>query len=442
MNALDLYSKYKLWRFNGSSRLECSVNIIALALLWAFLPLENQLFEKVRNNFYYYYPQIKPNRPRLFDPVRFIIQTLFLMIVRQSNSTKKEYVSFFSELMQFLHKNVFIRVVAFVSKLTNKIKGDSSEKHELILSSKHHNLLKFLLILSFFAAVIAVTQPFDVTYQFVFVGLMWCLAILLRSAQNRVSLMLMIFISIIISTRYIYWRITKTVILVDFVTASCAILLLLAELYAYIVLLLSYFQVSWVLNRKPYPLPEDQSLWPSVDVFIPSYNEPLEVVKPTLLAALDIDWPEDKLNVYMLDDGSRPEFERYCREIGIGYITRTEHNHAKAGNINHALTKTSGDLVAIFDCDHIPVRAFLQMTVGWMVHDENIALVQTPHHFYSDDPFEKNLSLKGNVPAENSLFHDFIQKGNDTWNATMFCGSCAVIRRKPLEEIGGIAVRR
>ncbi|MGN0902482.1 MAG: UDP-forming cellulose synthase catalytic subunit, partial [Succinivibrio sp.] len=319
-------------------------------------------------------------------------------------------------------------------------KGDSSEKHKIVLSSRRHNLLKFLLILSFFAAVIAVTQPFDVTYQFVFVGLMWCLAILLRSAQNRVSLMLMIFISIIISTRYIYWRITKTVILVDFVTATCAILLLLAELYAYIVLLLSYFQVSWVLNRKPYPLPEDQSLWPSVDVFIPSYNEPLEVVKPTLLAALDIDWPEDKLNVYMLDDGSRPEFERYCRENGIGYITRKEHNHAKAGNINHALTKTSGDLVAIFDCDHIPVRAFLQMTVGWMVHDENIALVQTPHHFYSDDPFEKNLSLKGNVPAENSLFHDFIQKGNDTWNATMFCGSCAVIRRKPLEEIGGIAV--
>ncbi|MGN0903017.1 MAG: hypothetical protein ACI4M9_07015, partial [Succinivibrio sp.] len=139
MNVLGLYSKYKLWRFNGSSRLDCTVNIIALALLWAVLPLENKLFEKVRNNFYYYYPQIKPNRPRFFDPVRFIIQTIFLMIVRQSNSSKREYVSFFSELMQFLYKNVFIRVVNFVSTLTNKIKGDSSEKHKIVLSSRRHN---------------------------------------------------------------------------------------------------------------------------------------------------------------------------------------------------------------------------------------------------------------------------------------------------------------
>lgn len=147
-----------------------------------------------------------------------------------------------------------------------------------------------------------------------------------------------------------------------------------------------------------------------MDIFIPSYNEPLEVVKPCLLAALDLDWPQDKLKVHMLDDGTRKDFENYCKEIGVNYIIRKEHNHAKAGNINHALTVTNGEIIAIFDCDHVPTRAFLQMTVGWMVHDQKIALVQTPHHFYSDDPFEKNLSIKGDVPAENSLFHDFIQK--------------------------------
>ena len=69
-------------------------------------------------------------------------------------------------------------------------------------------------------------------------------------------------------------------------------------------MVLSYFQVSWVLDRKPYPLPKDTSLWPSVDIFIPSYNEPLEVVKPCLLAALDLDWPKDKLKVHMLADGT------------------------------------------------------------------------------------------------------------------------------------------
>ena len=42
------------------------------------------------------------------------------------------------------------------------------------------------------------------------------------------------------------------------------------------------------------------------------------------------------------------------------------------------------------------------------------------------------MHLERAMPIENSLFHDFIQKGNDTWNATMFCGASAVMRRKAL----------
>jgi cellulose synthase (UDP-forming) len=44
------------------------------------------------------------------------------------------------------------------------------------------------------------------------------------------------------------------------------------------------------------------------------------------------------------------------------------------------------------------------------------------------------------VPNEGNLFYGLIQDGNDLWNATFFCGSCAVLRRIPLEEVGGIAV--
>ena len=104
------------------------------------------------------------------------------------------------------------------------------------------------------------------------------------------------------------------------------------------------------------------------------------------------------------------------------------------------MTVTSGEFVTIFDCDHVPSSDFLVKTMGWLIKDPKIALIQTPHHFYSPDPFEKNLHLDRTIPIENSLFHDFIQKGNDTWNATMFCGSSAVMRRKALEEVGGIAV--
>ncbi len=78
------------------------------------------------------------------------------------------------------------------------------------------------------------------------------------------------------------------------------------------------------------------------------------------------------------------------------------------------------------------------MTVGWLLRDARIALVQTPHHFYSADPFERNLARKVPVPNEGLLFYGVIQPGNDLWNATFFCGSCAVMRRTALEEIDGV----
>jgi cellulose synthase (UDP-forming) len=80
------------------------------------------------------------------------------------------------------------------------------------------------------------------------------------------------------------------------------------------------------------------------------------------------------------------------------------------------------------------------MTVGWFLKDSRLGLLQTPHHFYSPDPFERNLDQFRQIPNEGELFYGLVQDGNDFWNATFFCGSCAVIRRPALEEIGGVAV--
>jgi len=126
--------------------------------------------------------------------------------------------------------------------------------------------------------------------------------------------------------------------------------------------------------------------------------------------------------------------------VGVHYITRPDNRHAKAGNLNHALQQTDGELVAIFDCDHVPTRAFLKTSVGWFQRDPRCAMLQTPHHFFSPDPFERNLGTLRRIPNEGALFYGLVQDGNDFWNATFFCGSCAIIRRAPLMEIGGIAV--
>src|SRR3546814_18978824 len=82
------------------------------------------------------------------------------------------------------------------------------------------------------------------------------------------------------------------------------------------------------------------------------------------------------------------------RQAGCGYLTRADNLHATAGNLNAAMKKTDGELIAIFDCDHVPTRAFLQMTVGWFQKDAWLALMQPPHHFYSPDPVQSNLGTE------------------------------------------------
>lgn len=283
-----------------------------------------------------------------------------------------------------------------------------------------------------------VTIPSSGEDQLIIAVCGFVLLLILNRRGGRLTTIFLMIISALVSLRYIYWRYTETFVPEDVIQGFFMLGLLLAETYAVAVLVISYFQTMWPLNRKPVPLPADTRLWPTVDVFIPTYNESLDVVKSTVMAALAMDWPEDKLNVYILDDGRRPEFRKFAEDIGCGYITRPDNKGAKAGNINHALKLTDGEFVAIFDSDHVPTRAFLQLTMGWMFRDPKLGLIQLPHHFYSPDPFQRNLTRGQDVPPEGLIFYGLVQPGNDLWNAAFFCGSCAVLRRKALDDIGGV----
>ena len=264
-----------------------------------------------------------------------------------------------------------------------------------------------------------------------------------RSQSATFAIMI---VSMLATGRYAYWRVSMVVEAFRVHDRSThwdniifVLLLLSAEAYAFMALFLGYFQTIRPLRRQPLPMPQNIDTWPHVDVMIPTYNEDLSVVRTTVFACLNIDYPFEKLHVYVLDDGSRPEFKEFCASAGAGYITREEHSHAKAGNLNHALIETSSPFIAIFDADHIPTRSFLQVTLGWFLHDPKLGELQTPHYFYSPDPFDRNLGQFQRVPNEGALFYDYVQDGNDFWNATFFCGSCAVLRRTALEEIGGVA---
>lgn len=296
------------------------------------------------------------------------------------------------------------------------------------------------LVLAGVLSVLAVAVEMGLPQQMMFAAFCVIVALLLHRVGGRLATLTLVMLSVITSLRYMYWRITDTIGFHNVVDAFFGYGLLLAEIYALTVMLLSYFQTAWPLRRKPTPLPVDRSAWPTVDVYIPTYNEPLDVVRQSVLAAQSLDWPADKLRVYVLDDGRRQEFREFSEQAGVGYLTRPDNKHAKAGNINAALAKTDGEFIAVFDCDHVTVRSFLQICMGWFLKDKQLALLQTPHVFFSPDPFERNLGTFRNVPNEGELFYGVIQDGNDLWNATFFCGSCAVMRRSALDAVGGVAV--
>ena len=283
--------------------------------------------------------------------------------------------------------------------------------------------------------------------QAIFGAAVVALAVVLNRIRHSLTItMLLMAFSIFSTLRYGYWRVIQTW---QGITSAghlhrwdtvYVLMLLAAEFFAFSTLILGYFQTLRPLHRPPLPLEGDPENWPTVDVLIPTYNEPLHVVQGTVLAARAIDYPAGKMRVLLLDDGKREEFRKFAAQAGVEYITRNNNAHAKAGNINHALQLLNGEFVAIFDSDHVPGRSFLQSTLGWFLRDSNLGLVQTPHHFYSPDPFERNLGQFRRVPNEGELFHRLVQDGNDLWNASFFCGSCAVLRRSALDEIGGIAV--
>ena len=173
-----------------------------------------------------------------------------------------------------------------------------------------------------------------------------------------------------------------------------------------------------------------------MDVLILTYNEELTLVRHTILAARDLDEPH---SVWVCDDGRRPEVAAMCHEMGVGYITRENNEHYKAGNINHALARTRGELILILDADHVPRRTLLTRLMGYF-RDPKVAHVQIPQLYYNVDSFQHSLTLRrASTWHESSVFHHGIMHGLARANATCFLGTGAVMRRSALAEIGGVA---
>jgi cellulose synthase (UDP-forming) len=319
---------------------------------------------------------------------------------------------------------------------------------------KLYRIIAFALLAALGAlAVLSVGLPHPKTNAFLLIALFG----LLVSTQTPSTRPLLLMFSGFVIIRYIAWRFEAFPVHSSLPSKLAAAALLAAELYCMGVVLLGYFVSVRPLERRPPPLPTDPDALPVVDVFIPTYSEPLSVVAPTVCGAVELDYPKDRFRVYVLDDGfprsksvktleqremlaqRTVQLRALCERHGAIYLTRDSNEHAKSGNLNAALRSTSGELIAILDADHVPTRDFLRSTIGFFTQDETVALVQTPHFFANPDPLEKNLGLFNEMPAENDLFYRAVQPGLDTWNTSFFCGSGAVVRRAAIAEIGGFS---
>lgn len=206
-----------------------------------------------------------------------------------------------------------------------------------------------------------------------------------------------------------------------------AVPLVCAETYNLVDVFFFGFTV-WRTDSKDVVRPAPDGL--TVDVFITTYNEPVDLVTATARAAQKIRYPH---LTWILDDGAREEMHHAAEELGIGYVKRGKNwknqpLHAKAGNLNNALMSTSGEFMLILDADQVPSPEILDHTLGYF-NDPKVALVQTPQWF-------GNVSTYDPLGSQAPLFYGPIQQGKNVWNAAFFCGSNAILRREALMQLG------
>lgn len=236
-------------------------------------------------------------------------------------------------------------------------------------------------------------------------------------------------VAMIVTLHYLYWRVTETF---NHSALFFSWALWIAECFGTLTTFLFYFAVWRPISREaPPPLPGR-----TVDVLVPTKNETIAVLRKTLLACNDLAYPHRTL---VLDDGNRPGVKALCDELKCVYLARERHEHAKAGNLNFGLEHSTAEFIAVFDADHAPLPHFIDRLIGYF-KDDKLGFAQAPQEFYNIDSFQHRADHeKKYIWTEQGLFYNLIQPGRDRWNAAYFVGSCALMRRAVLDDVGGFA---
>jgi cellulose synthase (UDP-forming) len=190
--------------------------------------------------------------------------------------------------------------------------------------------------------------------------------------------------------------------------------------------LLGFWWATWATGFSP-PRPTTTTF--TIDVFIPTYGEPLHVLEKTVEAAVRMDVPH---KTFVLDDAARDDVRSMVLSHGAHYVRRHTNRGAKAGNINHALALTNGELVALFDADHVPRKDFLSRVLGYF-EDDSVAFVQTPQ-FYGNA--RENEVARGAF-QQQAIFYGPICRGKQGLDSVFCCGTNVLFSRRAIADVGG-----
>ena len=253
------------------------------------------------------------------------------------------------------------------------------------------------------------------------------------------SRFIVVAILLILTLRYVQWRSLSTLNLSNPLDGTFSIALFLLEIFVLFNSSIQLFLMVQVADnrreRDQLAEPVIAGIYqPTVDIFIPTYDEPEFILRRTVIGCQALDY--QRKTVYLLDDTRRDTVAQLAEELGCKYLTRSNNDHAKAGNINHALPLTDGEFITIFDADFIPTRNFLQRTLGFF-QDQKLALLQTPQNFYNVDPIARNLGLEEILTSEEEVFYRQLQPIKDAAGSVVCAGTSFVMRREALESIGG-----
>lgn len=255
-----------------------------------------------------------------------------------------------------------------------------------------------------------------------------------EAPRRRLFIRAFALFTIALSVAYLAWRAFATL---NLDVWWIAVPLILFEVHNAVGLALFTFAL-WDIDVRPQLRRVEPSPARTVAVLIPTYNEPTEVLLPTIAAAVAL---EPDHETWVLDDGRRDEVRELAEALGARYLTRPDNEGAKAGNLNHALPYIDAELLAVLDADHVATRSFLLRTLPYF-DDERVAVVQTPQDFYNLDSFEHERAGDDSSRVaylEEAVFYRVIAPGKNRWQGAFWCGTGAVIRHEALRSVGGVS---